>query len=419
MRNGVKAVESESVLIIGAGPAGIVQAYCLQRAGIPFRWVDRGAVIAETWASLYPSLRLNTTRFFSHMPHQRFPLRYGIFPTGQQYHAYLVDFARKQGLKPELGVEVTRVTPRDGGYWVETSAGDGLYHNVILATGRFSNPYTPLIPALKGYRGERIHAHDYRNPDTLKGRRILVIGNGPSGMDISIDAGRVNAPHTPALLSMRTGIVLKRRYPLGLPKHAWVILAEHLPARLAAPLLTLTENMGYRRAALRGIKTPSDGQSSGAAATRGPELIHAVRRGQVICVSEPQDSDGRRVLLEHLDGVARWHEVDVVVLATGYQPALGFLDGVLFEVDDQGWPLRDSSMAYHYTRRYSYGVGQETDERLALYAREIRGYAGLFVQGVYYKGKGTTYNINIEAALITEQVAQRIATYRAESLTRA
>jgi len=401
-------MRAESVLLIGAGPAGIVQAYFLKRAAIPFRWVDRGAVLAETWASLYPSLRLNTTRFFSHMPQKRFPLHYGIFPTGAQYHAYLVEYAREQGLTPELGVTVTGVTPRDGGYWVETSAGDAWYPNVILATGRFSNPYTPPIPALDRYDGLRLHAHDYRDPSAFKGRRVLVIGNGPSGMDISIDAGRVNAPHRPALLSMRSGITLKRRYPLGLPKHAWMILGERLPARIADPLLTWVDNVGYRRAALRGIKIAADGQSS-SAATRGAELIHAVRRGQVLCVSEPQDSDGARVQVTHLDGVARWHEVDVVVLATGYQPALGFLRGVTFSVDDQGWPLRESSMGYQYTRRYSYGVGHATDERLALHAREIRGYAGLFLQGVYYKGKGTTYNINIEAAVIAEQVAQRIA----------
>ncbi len=400
-------MHAESVLLIGAGPAGIAQAYFLKRTGIPFRWVDRGAVIAETWANLYPSLRLNTTRFFSHMPEKRFPLYYGIFPTGRQYYAYLVDYAREQGLTPELGVTVTGVTPRDGGYWVETSAGNAWYPNVILATGRFSNPYTPSIPALDRYDGQRLHAHDYRDPLPFKGRRVLVIGNGPSGMDISIDVGRVNAPHIPVLLSMRSGITLKRRYPLGLPKHAWMILGEHLPERVAEPLLAWIDNIGYRRAALRGLKIAADGQST-SAATRGPELIHAVRHGHVVCVGELQDSDGQCVQVEHLDGVARWHEIDVVVLATGYKPALGFLRDITFEVDDQGWPLRESSMAYRYTRRYSYGVGRATDERLALYAREIRGHPGLFLQGVYYKGKGTTYNINVEAAIIAEQVAQRI-----------
>lgn len=398
----------KEVIVIGAGPAGITMAYHLKQAGIAFDWVDRGRVIAETWASLYPSLRLNTSRFFSHMPRKRFPLRYGIFPTGKQYHEYLVAYAREQGLTPTLNVEVYRVTPQDGGYHVETSAGAHWYAHVILATGRFSKPYTPPMPALDAYTGERLHAHDYQDPAQLKDKQVLVVGSGPSGMDIAIEAGALNAPARPALLAVRSGVDLKRRYPLGLPKHAWMLIGAALPSMIAKPLLGWVDRIGYSARALRGLKTLPPDQTSDAAATRGPELIHAVRRGQVISVGAPQDSDGRRVRVEHLDGESRWHTIDVIVLATGYRPALDFLDGITFEVDDQGWPLREQSQTYAYTRRYSYRVGAEVDARLGLYAREIRGYPGLFVQGVYYKGRGTTYNINVEAAVIAEQVAQRI-----------
>ncbi|MBC8100096.1 MAG: NAD(P)-binding domain-containing protein, partial [Armatimonadetes bacterium] len=85
-------LKTAEVLVIGAGPAGIASAYALQQAGIAYRVVDSATVIASTWDSLYPSLRLNTTRFLSHMPGAKFPLSYGIFPTGKQYHAYLADF---------------------------------------------------------------------------------------------------------------------------------------------------------------------------------------------------------------------------------------------------------------------------------------------------------------------------------------
>jgi thioredoxin reductase len=400
---------NDAVLIIGAGPAGIAQAYFLQQAGIPYRLIDRAEVVGETWAHLYPSLRLNTTRYFSHMPGKPFPWHYGVFPTGRQYHAYLTEFVREQGIQVELGVEVTRLTPSPDSYCVETNRDAGVYRDVVLATGRFSQPYTPRIPVLDAYTGAVMHAHEYRDPAEHAGKRVLVVGNGPSGMDISIEIGRHNAPTHPALLAMRTGIVLRRRYPLGLSKHAWLIVTRWLPERLSAPLLDALEHMGYRESALRGIKTPPPGLASSSAATRGPELIHAVRDGVVICVGEPLAADGQRIQVAHLDGETRWHEVDLVILATGYRPALDFLDGIPYEADDQGWPLRENSQPYTYSRAYTYDVGAQTDARLALLAREIRGFPGLFVQGLFYKGKGTLYNINVEAAVISEQIAQRRA----------
>lgn len=42
------------------------------------------------------------------------------------------------------------------------------------------------------FAGTIIHSHDFREPDRYKGRRVLVVGAGPSGMDIGIDVGEVS-----------------------------------------------------------------------------------------------------------------------------------------------------------------------------------------------------------------------------------
>lgn len=39
--------------------------------------------------------------------------------------------------------------------------------------------------------GTIIHSHDYREPDIYKDRRVLIVGAGPSGMDISLDVADV------------------------------------------------------------------------------------------------------------------------------------------------------------------------------------------------------------------------------------
>ena len=115
--------DNPPVLVIGAGPAGVVTGYFLKQAGIPYQIIDRAQVVASTWASLYPSLRLNTTRYFSHMPGRKFPLRWGTFPTGRQYHRYVENYARKHSLNIKLGVEVQCVTPEDSGWRVDTDQG--------------------------------------------------------------------------------------------------------------------------------------------------------------------------------------------------------------------------------------------------------------------------------------------------------
>lgn len=407
---GVKTADGNqpAVLVIGAGTAGIVTGYFLQQRGIPYQIVDQAHTVGATWAGLYPSLKLNTSRYFSHLPGKRFPRNWGIFPTAQQYHQHVSDFVAEHNLNVRLGVCVHTVTPENVGYWVETSEGTVWYPVVVLATGRFSNPYTAPIPGLDTFAGIKLHAHDYTHPDQLAGLQVMVVGNGPSGMDIAIETGAHNAPAKPTLLAMRTGITLKRRYPLGISKHGWMLLTDRLPNGLRRRILDWVEDhfSDYPPQRLAQIKTPTPGQASSAASTRGPELIEAVERGDVICVDAPAQIHPHHVTLA--DG--RDVPVEALVVATGYRPALGFLRGITITPDDQGWPARFNSRPYpiDYRRlayRGTYAVGTDIDAQFKPLLREVDSHAGLFHVGLYYKGRGTLYNINVEAEVAAAQIA--------------
>lgn len=404
-----------SVLVIGAGPAGIASAYYLKRAGIPYLVVDSAEVIASTWAYLYPSLKLNTTRFFSHMPHKRFPLSYGIFPTGQQYHRYLVDFVREHDLNIRLGVSVERVMPEGEGWRVEMIE-DGQprsawYPAVISAAGRFANPFSAAIPGLSEFRGEVIHAHDYRDAEPFAGKQVMVIGNGPSGMDIAVELGQHNGADNPALLSMRTGLMLKPRYPLGLPKHAWMMLTARLPNAPGRWIDRNVEAISFRHQERVGIRRPPPGLESSAASTRGPELFRAAKGGYVVCVAGPKrfTADG----VELNDGLV--YHPDVVILATGYRPVVRYLCDLQYEIGDQDWPLREQSQDYdldlnQLEYKGTYAVGEKTDREKGVLERELKGYPGLYFVSNYYKGRGTLYNINVEAEIAVAQIRQRLKT---------
>lgn len=381
---------AEDVLVIGAGPAGIASAYYLQQAGIAYRVVDQADKLASTWDSLYPSLRLNTTRFFSHLPEKPFPLHYGLFPTGKQYHRYLEEYVQEHGFNIHLGVTIYSIQPEDGGWRVESSERSAWYPAVISATGRFGRPWLPNIPGMDDFNGELIHASEYKGPEAYVDKRVMVVGNGPSGVDIATELG--NTPHVrhPVLLSQRTGVMLRPRYPYGLPKHLWMIITEKLPESIGKPIMQRVSEAKFNKLEKVGIKAPRTPEDSSAAGgTRGRELIDVVKARRVRCVDGPVRFHPDEVELQ--DG--SFVTVDAVIMGTGYDPVIWcYFDGDVPQ-DNQGWPMR---LDGDYDR-------QDTGQR------QVLGYPGLYLVGVFYTGKGAMYNFNKEAAQAVEEIKGHLA----------
>lgn len=384
---------SPEVLVIGAGPAGIASAYYLQKAGISYEVVDRAEQIASTWNSLYPSLKLNTSRFFSHMPEKRFPLSFGLFATGKQYHRYLSEYVAEHNFNITLGVTIHSIQPERDGWRVVGSDRDRWYPAVIAATGRFGKPYTPHIDGMETFNGRILHAHQYLTPRDFDNRRVMVVGNGPSGVDIATELGRVRRDrHHPILFGQRTGVVLRPRYPYGLPKHVWVMLGEKLPKKWGDKLVDAVNGAKFNNLTRYGIKTPlTEEESSAAGGTRGYELIDVVRKGWVLPTDAPVKFNPDAVELQDGTQIA----VDDVILCTGYHPVMADYFHEPVELDNQGWAMRVDGA---YDR-------QDTGKR------QVKGYPGLYLVGVFYTGKGAMYNFNVEAKQAVQEIQAHLATF--------
>lgn len=399
--NATPATDSVDVLVIGAGPAGIASAYALEQAGISYRVIDRANTIGSTWDRLYPSLHLNTSRFFSHMPGMKFPLRYGIFASGRDYHQYLLRYVDNHDFNIHLGIDVERVVPEDDLWRVESSEGVAYYPAIISATGVFNNPIMPDIPGLSDFKGDIMHASDFRHEHSVTGRRLLVVGNGPSGVDIAVASTKT--AHS-VRLAIRSGILVRKRFPGGLPKHAWMMIGDHLPPQLCARLMQQIGSwQQYHDQEVYGLPAP-DAEGS-AVASPGHELVPLVQSGAIRPVPAPIQF--YEYSAEYADGTA--DTIDTVIMATGYEPVLHqYLDidlqvhhGPLPPRDPcdwdigpngiRGWPLRD--------------VSQHPN------GRQVLGHPGLYLVGTYYKGRGAMFNFNVEARIAAQQIQAYLANF--------
>lgn len=67
---------------------------------------------------------------------------------------------------------------------------EGVFDAVMVCNGHYARPRNPEVPA-DGFEGQLMHAHNYRNPATFAGLRVMVVGAANSGTDLALEIGSV------------------------------------------------------------------------------------------------------------------------------------------------------------------------------------------------------------------------------------
>lgn len=200
------------VVIVGAGESGLAAAYHARAAGLSAVTLEAADVAGSAWLDRYDSLVLYTPRRFSALPGLAMPGRPNGFPTRDEVAAYLGSYAERMGFDIAYGQTVRRVSMAGGGRvsrggGARTTAGDGARTDlvvttphgrwrapaVILCTGGCRQPIVPDFAAQLPADVVHVHSGRYRNPAQLPGRRVLVVGAGNSGAQLSVElanAGR-------------------------------------------------------------------------------------------------------------------------------------------------------------------------------------------------------------------------------------
>ena len=339
---------SPQVCIIGAGSSGITAAQVLTSRGVSFDCFEAGSGVGGNWrygndnemSSAYESLHINTSRQL--MEYAAYPMPESLpdYPDHRQIAQYFDDFVDHFGLRERITfrTEVTKVEPVDspeGRYAVTFRSRDGgepqtrHYRDVIVANGHHWDPRwpEPSYPGAETFPSVQLHAHHYRTPDLLEGKRVLVLGIGNSACDIAVESSRV-AERTD--LAMRRGAHILPKYMFGIPTdHLTDSALARGPLKLQqwsmAALLRLTQG----KVTDYGLPEP-DHAVLHAHPTVSQELLNRLGHGDITVRPNIDRFEGAKVFFT--DGSAA--EYDVVVYCTGYKVSFPFLPPDVVSAED-------------------------------------------------------------------------------------
>jgi putative flavoprotein involved in K+ transport len=341
-----RSPDRHEAIVAGAGPAGLAAAALLRKRGFEVLVLERTDAVGARWRTRYEPLRLNTARLLSSLPGHRIPRSYGRYPRREDFVAYLDSYAEHHRLPVRFGTALEWVDRGQDELWrLDTSAGPLLARYVVVATGYDAVPRLPDLPGRDGYGGELIHAADFRSPEAYRGREVLIVGAGNTGVDI---AGHLIAAGARVSVAMRTPPNIFPREWLGMPLQLSAIVADRLPAKIGDVGGFLLQRLIFGDLSRYGMPRAPEGFQTkfrrsliGAAVDDG--FVAALKSGRTRIVARLERFEAPDVVL--VDGTRV--RPDAIICATGYGRGLGPIVGHLGVLRPDGLPVRYGGAPEH------------------------------------------------------------------------
>jgi len=299
-----------SIVVIGAGQAGLSVSYYLQRLGLEagndFVVLDRGPGTGGAWQSRWEALRIGSAHRINDLPGMdaiglSFETADRTAPAKDvvaEYYAAYENHYKFQIVRPANVTRVANVGPNlevdfvgsDGPRYVSTDI-------LINATGTWGSPFIPWYPGLKSFEGRHVHTTEYVDASEFAGQSVIVVGGGTSAIGFLLELEEVASTLT---WVSRRPIEFLDDGELNLEARLEAVQAQDEAARAGRALPSIVSGTGVPRT--RRIQAGID---------RG--LLHA------------------RPMFESIeaDGV-RWsngafQKADAIIWSTGFRPELRHL----------------------------------------------------------------------------------------------
>ena len=331
--------DDASVLIVGAGAAGLSTAAALARRGVTTRILERDSMIGGSWERRYAALHLHTIRRFSGLAHYPIPRHEPQYLSKDQYAAYLREYAREFGFDITHGatVDCVRLASRERQSEWEIVANDVTHRAraVVLATGLYADPKTPELAGSEEFAGSLLHSAAYHDAAPYAGKRVLVVGLGNSGAEIAADLAANGAGSV--CVSVRTPPPVVPREMFGLVP---VQLFGIALSSIGIPRAIDRASAALRRLSLGDLtRYGLERAAWGPFAERRPAVIDTgflrqLKAGRILIRPETRSLAGSEVT--YADGSR--DAIDAVVMATGYRTGLRQLLGSSVSLDAADCP---------------------------------------------------------------------------------
>lgn len=344
-----------SVVVVGAGQAGLAVAYYLQRfqlePGLDFVVYDRGPITGGAWQHRWDALRLGSAHKVNDLPGMQelglsFETADRSLPARDVVAGYYRRYEEHFGLQVQRPVDVRAVEndgadllvrhtalTRDTALPHDTelaldSEGETRTRVLVNATGTWGAPFVPYYPGMREFAGRQVHTSDYVSAEEFAGQKVVVVGGGTSAVGFLLELEHVAAELT---WVSRRPVDFRDEPTLTIEGGVAAVAMQDAAARAGEALPSIVSGTGIPR-------------------TR--RIVAGVERGVLA---------DRRMFSAIEERGVRWEdgsltEADAIVWATGFRPELRHLAPLRLR-EKAGGVTVEVGAAWHDPRIFLAGYG--------------------------------------------------------------
>ncbi|KAM0954300.1 putative indole-3-pyruvate monooxygenase [Dioscorea sansibarensis] len=327
-------MEATTVVIVGAGSSGLATAACLTTHSIPYILLERDHCVASLWSNRsYDRITLHLAKQYCQLPHGPHPPTTPTFIPKRHFIEYLEDYAAKFRIQPRFGMEVESAWFEEGeGKWrvvarrgTEGEAVELKARFLVVASGENDEAVVPEIENLQGFRGDLVHSSRYRSGSVYKGKSVLVVGAGNSGMEIAFDLWASGA-FPSIVVRSSVHVVSKEIWLVGM------LLFKYLSISWVDIVVLLLCYLKFGNTSKYGLCRPNKGPFYSMANTPGffpimdTGTFGKIKSGEIQVLPSIASIKGNSVIFVN----GKIHHFDAIIFATGYRSAVKKWLKVLF-----------------------------------------------------------------------------------------
>ena len=339
----MKKNRSPEFCIVGAGMSGLLMAIRLKKAGFNnIRVMEKAPAIGGTWYhNRYPGVACDVPAPYYSYSFALNPDWSQKYASGDEIYRYFNAVADRYQIKSLVECNTEILAARfDGSHWhIQTNNGETFAADFLIsACGILHKSVYPEITGLENFSGKVMHSAQWDSAYPWQGKRIALIGNGSTGVQIIPHLAREAERLICFQRSAQWIMPVKNKYYGKLHK----FLGKYLPGfkqlqywshrKTFENFTTLVLQDGWQRritqkvswATLNTVKDPElkakltpDYQPGCKRLVMSTEYYRAMQRSNVTLCTETISHLSEKSI-HTINGQS--HEVDLLVLATGFDP---------------------------------------------------------------------------------------------------